>query len=79
MISFFSILIASVIKYVIIYTTKVHSIAHDCIKNSIFFHVDLEHGGENCGILQLSVVAYCTTLKKNIGTFDTYIKPPADA
>ena len=27
----------------------------------------------------MSVVAYCTRLKSNIGTFDKYVKPPRDA
>ena len=36
----------------------------------------MEHGGELCGILQLSVVAYCPILKRNLQTFDRHIKPP---
>ena len=34
---------------------KIHSIAHDDLMSNrcIFFHVDLEHGGEECGIVQL--------------------------
>jgi hypothetical protein len=47
---------------------------------SIIFHVDLEHGGDACGVLQLSVVAYDPSAEaKIIGEFDEYIKPPANA
>lgn len=47
---------------------------------SIIFHVDLEHGGDACGVIQLSVVAYVPSAEaKIIGGFDEYIKPPANA
>jgi hypothetical protein len=45
----------------------------------MIFHVDLEHGGDDCGILQLSVTPYDPTEAKVIGEFDQYIKPPANA
>jgi hypothetical protein len=57
------------------------SIAHDdwVGSRSIIFHVDLEHGGDACGVLQLSVVAYDPTGRQVVGEFDYYIKPPANA
>jgi hypothetical protein len=41
---------------------RTYSIAHDdwIGHRAIIFHVDLEHGGDACGVLQLSVVAYGT-------------------
>jgi hypothetical protein len=41
-------------------TKRSASVAHDDLvgHRSVIFHVDLEHGGDNCGVLQLSVVAY---------------------
>jgi hypothetical protein len=46
---------------------------------SVIFHVDLEHGGNNCGVLQLSVVACNPTEGKIVGEFDKHVKPPATA
>jgi hypothetical protein len=46
---------------------------------SVLFHVDLEHGGDYCGVLQLSVVAYDPKETKIIGEFNEYVKPPASA
>jgi hypothetical protein len=39
-------------------TKRYHSIAHDDItkKEMVYIHVDVEHGGLNCGILQISAV-----------------------
>ena len=52
----------------------INLIAHDDWggHHSLMLHVNLEHGGDACGILQLSVVAYYdhTYLKKVIGEFD---------
>jgi hypothetical protein len=50
------------------------SIAHDdwVGRRSIIFHVDQEHhGGDACGVLQLSVVAYDPTGHKVVGEFDS--------
>jgi hypothetical protein len=41
-------------------------------RQSIVFHVDLEHGGNACGVLQLSVVVYDPTDHKVIGEFDAF-------
>jgi hypothetical protein len=62
-------------------TNRSNSIAHDDLAHgrSIIFHVDLEHGGDACGVLQLSVVAYDPTGANIIGEFDEHIKPPAHA
>ncbi|CAJ1954087.1 unnamed protein product [Cylindrotheca closterium] len=37
-----------------------YSIAHEFITNGNFYviHIDVEHGGEGCGIVQLSAVIY---------------------
>ena len=40
-----------------------------------FFSVDLEHVGENCGILQLSVEAFDPSERQRLGEFCMYIKP----
>jgi hypothetical protein len=50
----------------------------------VFFSIDLEHGGDKAGILQLSMEAF-TIDKKRLGEpfdrlgepFDMYVKPPA--
>jgi hypothetical protein len=61
---------------------RTNSIAHDdwvghC---SVILHVDLEHGGDKeCGVIQLSAVAYEPKENKAVGKFDDYIKPPANA
>jgi len=41
--------------------------------------VDLERGGNNCGVLQLSVVACDPAETKVIGEFNEHIRPPASA
>jgi hypothetical protein len=46
---------------------------------SMIIHVNLEHGGNECGVIQLSVVAYNPKENKVVGEFDNYIKPPANA
>jgi hypothetical protein len=48
-------------------------------RQSIIFHVNLKHGGDACGVLQLSVVVYDPTGHKVVGKFDEYIKPPDNA
>jgi len=60
---------------------RTKSIAHDdwVCHRVMIFHVDLEHGGDACGVLQLSVVAYDAKEIKAVGEFDEYIKPPANA
>jgi hypothetical protein len=62
-------------------TKRKKAITHDDLAGltSILFHVDLEHGGDYCGVLQISVVAYNPSEAKVIGEFDEYIKPPANA
>jgi hypothetical protein len=45
----------------------------------MIFHVDLEHGGDACGVLQLSAVAYDPTYIKVVGEFVKNIRPPANA
>ena len=61
-------------------TNRSNSVANDDLTNgrSIIYHVDLEHGGEACGVLHLSVVAYDPSAEaKIVGEFDECIKPPA--
>jgi hypothetical protein len=62
-------------------TKQTNSIAYEdwVGHQSLIFHVDLEHGGDACGVLQLSVLAWDPTGFKVIGEFDEYIKPPATA
>ena len=59
---------------------QVHSIAHlDIIeKRIVYIHIDLEHGGTKCGILQISLVFMDADLNI-IGENDWYVKPPDDA
>jgi hypothetical protein len=56
-----------------------HSIAHDSIVagNLIFLHVDLETGGEEVGVIQISCVCHDYKTNEVIGTFDSYVRPPA--
>jgi hypothetical protein len=61
-------------------TKRIKSIAHDNLLvglRSVLFHVDLEHGGNYCGVPQLAVVACNITEAKVIGEFNEHIKPPA--
>ena len=55
----------------------IYSVAHDDIVNgrAVMVHVDLEHGGEGCGILQLSAVMVDMTNKNQLGQFDQYVNP----
>ena len=58
-----------------------YSIAHECLlrdNGSVFFSIDLEHGGVTAGILQLSVEA-SDKYGKRIGEFNEYVKPPGNA
>lgn len=57
-----------------------HSVAHEDLNksNCVFLSLDLEHGGEKCGIVQLSVVAFDQSYTV-LGEFDTYVKPDCDA
>jgi hypothetical protein len=41
--------------------------------------VDLGHGGESCGILQLSCEALLDPSGRRLGEFNEYVKPPADS
>jgi Inhibitor of the KinA pathway to sporulation, predicted exonuclease len=56
-----------------------HSMAHDSIVagNLIFLHVDLETGGEQVGVIQISCVCHDYKTNEVIGTFDSYVRPPA--
>ena len=55
----------------------IYSVAHDDIVNgrAVMVHVDLEHGGEGCGILQLSAVMVDMTNKNQLGQFDQHVNP----
>ena len=57
------------------------SIAHDDLEKGriIIFHLDIEHAGDKCGIVQISVVAHDPVSNKNIGEFDEYVKPNDNA
>jgi hypothetical protein len=60
---------------------RVYSIAHDDLLSDriIIFHIDLEHSGEEAGIVQLSVVAYNPSSQQFCGEFDEYVQPPKNA
>ena len=60
---------------------KQFSIAHELIQadRCVFFSIDLEHGGDRAGILQLSVEAFSKDGGRLGDTFDEYVKPPAGA
>jgi hypothetical protein len=57
-----------------------YSVAHDDINSGriVYIHVDVEDGGPECGLLQLSAVItdknHCS-----LGEFNSFIRPPADA
>ena len=56
---------------------RTHSYAHHHIENkmAVFFSVNLEHGGTNCGILQLSAEAVdCDG--NHLREFNEYVNPP---
>jgi hypothetical protein len=60
------------VSLIVVLTTKrTNSIAQDdwVGHRSIIFHVELEHGGDACGALQLSVVAYDPKDAKVVGDF----------
>jgi hypothetical protein len=70
------------VSLIVVLTTKrTNSIAQDdwVGHRSIIFHVELEHGGDACGALQLSVVAYDPKDAKVVGEFNKCIKLPANA
>ncbi|KAL9186565.1 hypothetical protein ACHAXT_005803 [Thalassiosira profunda] len=56
------------------------SIAHAHFegKSLVHFHLDVEDGGPQCGIVQLSVVAMNADLQ-TIDEFDRYVRPPSNA
>ena len=57
------------------------SIAHELLQadRCVFFSIDLEHGGDRAGILQLSAEAFSKNGERLGDTFDEYVKPPAGA
>ncbi|KAL7549479.1 hypothetical protein ACHAWF_012746 [Thalassiosira exigua] len=57
-----------------------HSIAHDDIiaNHIVYIHVDVEDGGDECGLLQLSTVFFDHEFK-TLGYFDSFIRPPEGA
>ena len=55
-----------------------NSIAHDNILdgNLVLFHVDIETGGKNCGIVQLATIAFDVEEKRALDSgFNKYINP----
>ena len=60
---------------------KQYSIAHEHLQagQCVFFSIDLEHGGDRAGILQLSVETFNEKGERLTDTFDEYVKPPAGA
>jgi hypothetical protein len=50
--------------------------ANLCTDRCVFFSIDLEHGGDNAGILELSVEAFTRVGEKLGEPFDMYVKPP---
>ena len=57
------------------------SICHDAITNNklIAVSLDLETGGENCGVTQISAVAFKLDGSAVGDDFDRYVKPPRSA
>ena len=62
-------------------TKAKYSIAHQFYNNNkiVFISLDLETGGENCGICQLSAVFKDKDGKDICKPFDSYVKPPDNA
>ena len=60
---------------------KTFSIAHQWLDegNAVLVHIDLETGGEQCGVVQLSSVIYDVGLRLVVGEFNKYVRPPDDA
>ena len=62
-------------------TRSKYSIAHEWIDMNlaVLFHIDIEHAGDEAGIVQLSVVATDQTGHEVLGEFDRYVRPPEGA
>ena len=60
---------------------KTFSVAHRWLDkgNAVLVHIDLETGGEQCGVNQLSTVIYDVGLRLVVGEFNKYVRPPDDA
>jgi hypothetical protein len=60
--------------------TTSHSIAHEAIeaRRVVYIHVDVEDGGPQCGLLQLSAVIQDCDFN-TIGQFDEFVRPPEGA
>jgi len=59
-------------------TRRKYAIAHDEIVKGklLFLHVDLETGGEDVGVIQISCVCHDFAKDEVIATFNSYVKPP---
>jgi hypothetical protein len=59
-------------------TRRKYSMAHDDIVKGrlLFLHVDLETGGEDVGVIQISCVCHDYTKNEVTATFNSYIRPP---
>jgi hypothetical protein len=59
-------------------TRRKYSMAHDDIVKGrlLFLHVDLETGGEDVGVIQISCVCHDYTKNEVTATFNSYIQPP---
>jgi len=59
-------------------TRRKYSMAHDDIVNErfLFLHVDLETGGEDVGVIQISCVCHDYAKNEVTSTFNSYIQPP---
>ena len=59
---------------------NVYSIAHEDIvgKRIVYIHIDVEHGGPDCGMVQISVI-FMDADFNIIGEFDEFIRPPDTA
>jgi len=60
---------------------KTFSVAHRWLheSNAVLVHVELETGGKQCGVIQLSAVIYDVGLRLGVGEFNRYVRPPEDA
>ena len=60
---------------------RMHSIVHDdFLKDRVMiFNIDLEHSGDEAGIVQLSVVAFDASNSAVHSEFNEYVKPPQNA
>jgi hypothetical protein len=59
---------------------RVHSVAHDDLERLVYIHLDVEAGGPDCGLTQISAVCDDPSAAgldvEELPSFDEYVRPP---